>query len=311
LYLIDIQTFVQAWGSADYRYLLLAIIVTLIWLAVRAVVWRTLLEDKASYSAVFWTLNEGYLLNNLLPFRLGEIGRAFLLSRKAKLGFWQVISSILIERGLDLAIAVGLLLITLSFVVGADWASQAALGSALLIIIMFTVLYLLARNNEWAIRSFENISARWPFLLKVGRNAIPSFLAGLSVLTDYKRFLRAIGWMIVNWLITIAQYYIVISAFVTDPELLWAAFAVAVGSLGIAAPSSPGAVGVYELVLVGAFSVSGLDASVALAIAFSLHFIAYATTGVLGVYALVRDGETLVGLYKQTKRLSEERNHDQ
>ena len=42
-------------------------------------------------SDVFWTIGEGYLLNNFLPFRLGEIGRAFLLSRKSDMQFMEIL----------------------------------------------------------------------------------------------------------------------------------------------------------------------------------------------------------------------------
>lgn len=300
IYLVDLERFIQAWERADYILLISAVFLALLWLLIRGVVWRTLLEEKASYGAVFWTLNEGYLLNNLLPFRLGELGRAFLLSRKSVLGFWQVISSIIIERVMDLAYAVGLLLFTLSLVVGANWAVQAALGSAIIIIVVFTIMYLLALNRHWALATFESLGVRWPFLLKIGQNAIPSFLAGLDVLTDSRRFLRAIGWMSLNWLVAFLQIYVVISAFISDPEFLWAAFALSIGALGIATPSSPGAVGVYELAIVSALAVFSVDASVALAIAFTLHFITYSITVFLGVFALVRDGETLVGLYRKT-----------
>ena len=114
---------------ANYALVLLGVLVSLSWLFVRAVVWRTLLQEKASYKAVFFTLNETYLINNLLPLRLGEIAGAFLLSRKSSLAFWQVISSILIERAMDLALAVGLVLVTLPFIVGGSWAQEAAIGA--------------------------------------------------------------------------------------------------------------------------------------------------------------------------------------
>ena len=58
----------------------------------------------------------------LLPFRLGEIGRALILSFKASLRFMFVFSTILIERAIDVAISAGLILVTLPFVVGASWA---------------------------------------------------------------------------------------------------------------------------------------------------------------------------------------------
>ncbi len=105
------------------------------WLIVRGFVWRTLLQNKATYKDAFTTINEGYLLNNILPFRLGELGKAFLIGRKARLDFWQVIPSILIERSLDLAFAVGLFMSTLPFVIGLSWARQAAIGIGIVVLV--------------------------------------------------------------------------------------------------------------------------------------------------------------------------------
>jgi hypothetical protein len=80
-------------------------------------------------------------------------------------------------------------------------------------------------------------------------------------------------------------------------------FTIGVGALGIAAPSSPGALGVYEAVLVGALAVFGLEASATLAFALSMHMISYLLTGVIGGYGLYRDGESLSSLYSRLGRL--------
>jgi uncharacterized protein (TIRG00374 family) len=265
-----------------------------------------LLQNKVAYSTVFWTLNEGYLLNNLLPFRLGEVGRAFLLSRKTSLGFWQVLSTIVIERILDLSLAVGLLFSTLPFVVGATWAREAALLVGGAVIVGLAVLYLLARNREEALRLFERLGQRWPWIARLGGKAVISFLNGLSVLTDGLRFLSAVGWMVVNWLVAIAQYYVMVNAFFPGANMLWAAFSLGVAALGIAAPSSPGAVGVMELSVVGALALFGLDASTALALAITTHLVQYLMTGLLGAYALAQDGESLIGLYHRVRGLKVE-----
>ena len=148
LYFADFRRLLQALRLANYWLVLVGILISLVWLAVRSIVWRTLLQNKASYKAVFLTLNETYLINNLLPLRLGEIAGAFLLSRKSSLAFWEVISSILIERAMDLAIAVGLVLVSLPFVIGGSWAQEAAMGAGLLVLVVFVVLYLLARFRQ-------------------------------------------------------------------------------------------------------------------------------------------------------------------
>jgi uncharacterized protein (TIRG00374 family) len=97
-YLVDLRRLLDALRLADFRYILLLLVITLLWIVVRSIVWRTLLQERAPLGMVFLTLNQGYLLNNVLPLRLGEVARALLLSRKAHLGFLQVFSTVLIER---------------------------------------------------------------------------------------------------------------------------------------------------------------------------------------------------------------------
>jgi uncharacterized protein (TIRG00374 family) len=302
-YFIDPKQLLQALQLADYRFVFLAFLISIGWLLVRGMVWRTLLQNKASYNQVFFTVTEGYLLNNLLPFRLGEVARALLLSQKAGLDFWGVLSTIVIERILDLGMAAGLLLITLPFVVGASWASEAAIGAGSLVLVGFAVLYLLARYRAWAIRQYENFGKRWPILLRIGGGRITAFLSGLSVLTDGALFFKAIAWSFTNWLVAIGQYYILMLAFFPHAHLLWAAFALGVGSLGIAAPSSPGALGVLELSIVGALALFGLNSSTALAYAITSHVFNYLSNGLLGSYALARDGESITGLYQRVRRI--------
>jgi len=298
-YIADLQKLSQALRLADYRLIALSFVTTLIWLLVRTAVWRTLLQDRAPASMVFFSLNEGYLLNNLLPFRLGEIGRAFLLGRKAGLDFWQVLSTIVIERILDLAFAAVLLLATLPYVVGASWARQAALGAGGLMVAGLAFLYLLARNRQTVLAIFQRATQRFPVLARLGGKVIPAMLDGLAVLTDGWRFLRAVGWMLLDWGVGIAQYVLLLQAFFPGGRAVWAAFALGVAALGVAAPSSPGAVGVFEASVVGALSLFGLDASVALALAITLHLVQVLTTGVFGAYALAREGESLLGLYRK------------
>jgi len=303
LWSVNLRQVMEALQLADYRLVGLGFAITFSWLLVRGVVWRTLLKEGASFSQTFLTLNEGYLLNNVLPFRLGEIGRGFLLSRKAGLSFWEVISSILIERVLDVALAVGLLGVTLPFIVGASWARQAALVAGSLILAILVVLYILALKRESALGFFERLGKRWPIITRLGGTAVPSLLSGLEVLTDGSRFLRVAAWMLLNWGLGVLQYYVIMRAFFPDARLLWSSFCLGVTALGVAAPSTPGAVGVFELIILGALKIFDLDPSAALAYAVILHIEQYLVTGLIGAYALARDGETLSGLYQQVRKL--------
>lgn len=302
-YLVDPQKFGQALALADYRLISLAVLTSLAWLLVRGLVWRTLLQDKASYTDVFLTVNEGYLLNNILPFRLGEFGRAFLLSRKANLEFWQVFSTILIERILDLAMTAGLLLGTLPFIVGASWAREAALGAIGLVLVGLGGLFVIARRQEQVTAIVASLGKRWPLIEKVTGTRLQAFLTGLSALTDGGLFLRALAFMLLNWSIVILQEYVLLRAFFPQAQLLWATFSLSVSALGLAAPSSPGGIGVMELSMVGALALFGLDNTTALAFAITVHLFNYVLSGLIGSYALAKDGESLIGVYHKLTRL--------
>ena len=303
LYFADVEKLRQAILLANGRLLLLAVGLVFAWLGVRALLWRTLLQEKARYRDVFWTMNEGYLLNNVLPFRLGEVARAFLLSRKAPVGFWEVLSTIILERILDLTMAVGLLFTTLPFVVGGSNQFPIAFGVLVVVFIALFVLYLIARNRDWTINVINKITHRIPWVQRVTGKVLPAFMDGLAVLTDGRRFLKAVSLVILDWIIAILQYHVIILAFVPVAKLLWSSFTLAVTALGIAAPSSPGALGVLEAAVVGSLAVFGVDASAALAAAIFAHLLQYLVTGVLGVYALVIDGESLAGLYRRVRNL--------
>jgi hypothetical protein len=302
-YFADFRRLGEALSQANYRLVALALAMSFGWLAVRGMLWRTLLQNKATFGQCFFTECEGYLVNNLLPIRLGELARAFLMGRKANLGFWEVFSTILIERILDLAMAAFLVLGTLPFVMGAPWARQAALGAGILVVLALVGLYLLARYRNWAMSVFEKLAARWPFLDRQVSSRLNAFLNGLTVLTNGSLFLRAVLLEVLNWLIALLQYYVLLLAFVPQAKLLWAAFGLGAAAFGNAVPSSPGAVGVLELALVGALSVFGVDPSVALAFALTAHVINYLSTGIPGAYALVRDGESLTGLYSRARKM--------
>lgn len=305
LYLADIDRFLGALRQANYLLVAIGFGFSLVWLLVRAQAWRTLLRDQASFSQVFFTVNEGYLLNNLLPFRLGEIGRAFLLSTKTNLGFWEVFSSILIERVVDLGFAAGVVLVTLTLVVGANWAFEAAIGVAGLVLIGFVLLYVLAGNREWALKTYHTLSEKVPILSKFGETRVEAFFEGLAVLREGNRFALAILWMAIDWFIAIIQYYILLLAFIPEAEFLWATFTLGVAALGIAAPSSPGGIGVFELSVIGALAVFGVNASLALAFAITTHLIQFLMTGILGAIGFLRDGESLINTYRRSRHISE------
>jgi len=303
LYFVDLRAMLDAIRHANYGLLALAFAIGFLWLVVRAIVWRTLLRNRASYSDVFWTIGEGYLLNNFLPFRLGEIGRAFLLSRKSTLQFMEILPTIVIERAMDLGYSAVILLAALPFVVGAGGAERIGIIVGVIVLLGFVILYLLSRYNQWALNLFHGLSARWPTLQRIGGNFLESFFIGLGVLKDGWLFIRFLFWMTVNWGIAIVSYYLIIRAFFPQAQMVWGMFGLGAAAFGGAIPSLPGGVGTFEGAFGGAVALLTGNESTALAVALTGRLYNYINSGVIGGIGLFREGQTLSGIYEQLKKL--------
>jgi uncharacterized protein (TIRG00374 family) len=113
LNVINWNELVHAVTSFNPLYVGLTVLATILFLLARGMAVKTLLEDKVTFKQAFFAVNIGYLLNNIFPLRAGEVGRAALLGKTSGLGMMHVLSTIVIERAFDLAIAAGMLLSTL------------------------------------------------------------------------------------------------------------------------------------------------------------------------------------------------------
>lgn len=304
LYFVDIKTTWEALKKANYILIGISFVLAFVWLAVRAVVWRTLLRDRPTFKDVFFTEGEGYLLNNFLPFRLGEIGRAFLLSRKSGgLTFAEIIPTIVIERVVDLIISAVIFLAALPYVVNSESSPTLGyvIGGAMLVGLV--LMYILARNNQWALGVFHKLSARLPVLQKVGGSFLESFFQGLGAITDGWLFLRFLFWMILNWAIALLAYYLMVLAFFPKAGPIWAIFGLGMAAFGGAIPSAPGAVGTFEGAVVFALTRFTTDESTAFAAALTMRIYNYLNSTVIGMIGLANEGQTLSGVYRQLMNL--------
>lgn len=107
--------------------------------------------------------------------------------------------------------------------------------------------------------------------------------------------------MALSWGLAGLEYWFVIRSLFPQAELIWAYFMLPVTLLGVAVPSSPGFIGIFEAAGVFALSVFGVPKDRALAAALVLHGIVFVIGSGLGALALVGDGETLTGLYREAQ----------
>lgn len=297
-----------AFTTIRWEYIGLSGLFTIAFLLVRAAAWRALLNNKPSYKDTFFVVNEGYLLNNLFPLRAGEIGRAVIMGQQTGWGPFHVLSTIVIERAFDMLMAAGMLLATLPLVLGAvSWGLPVAIITLIVMGGGLVVMFLMARNRDTVDRLVTRLGERWSFVKKYVVPQVEKLLDGLSALSNPRQFLTALGLIMLCWFIAIFQYYVVMIPIAPGAPLWYGAFTVTVLALGVAIPSAPAALGVFEASIVGAMAILGIDNATALAIGISLHFLQFVITGIFGFIGLVIQRRSLGSLFSET-RLQHEAN---
>ncbi len=294
----------MAFRSIRIGNFIIAIFLTLFSLGTRAFAWRVLLEKKASFWQSFFIINEGYFLNNILPLKAGEVARAVFMGQTSGWGGFHVLSTIVIERSFDVAIAAGLLLSTLPFILEAAWAETVALTALGLVVAALIALFLLARYHHTVQNWLQSAGQRWPIIQKWVIPRLGSLLNGLRTLTRPSQFFGTFFWIALSWAIWVGMYFIMLSP-ISDPfPFPWAVFTTTVLALGVAIPQAPGGVGVYEASVVGALAVFGIDPSLSLAYALMMHFLQFFTTGVLGFWGLLRDRRSISAVFAQRPQIN-------
>lgn len=276
--------------------LAIAAILTVLSLGTRAVAWRVLLEGRASLKQAFFTINIGYLLNNLFPLRAGELGRAVFMGRAIGLSPFQVLSTIVIERAFDLVMAATLLLTTLPLALGMAWAHSVAWITLGLVSAGLVALYFVARNTGRVMQWVERVAGRWQLVKKHVLPRLESILKGFAVLTHPSQFVLSFFWIAISWGIWVIIYYVMLLTIAPNAPLWWAAFVNAVLAMGIALPSAPSALGIFEASIVGALAILGVSAG-AIGYAFLMHIFQVALTGLLGFWGLLQQGRSLTNLF--------------
>jgi glycosyltransferase 2 family protein len=303
-YLVDWRAVVLAFTTLNWRVVPFFIALYFASTSSRAMASRTLLENRPTFSQSYIAMMQGYLLNNLLPLRLGELGRAFLLGRKINVSMFHVLSTIIIERVIDLAMAAALTIFVLTRVVAMDWVKPVAYTTLTLVILGLFSLAVMARLRTTLKQWMERLAGR---VSLVKRYLLP-MLDGLSALTSLRGTALTFGWMGLSWLFGVTNYWSLLRGFVPDAPFWWGMFVIGIASFGVALPSAPAALGVFEGAVVGALVLLGVPPATALAYAITLHFFHIIISGSIGFYGFARDGESLMGMYGKLANRSTEQN---
>ncbi len=304
---INPRTLWEVYRGANYLYLIPGLLVLVVTLWFRGYRWRLLMhpdEDKFSLTRLFHLVNIGYLFNSVLPARVGEFVRAYLVGRTLSGGVGQALSSLVVERLLDVMCTVLLLVILLPLMTLPDWAIKGGLLLGAVSVVGIIVLLVLARFGERGLDWLWRFVGRIPWVGDVRvKAALRNLIVGFRVLTARRILPGVVLSSLAVWLGYAVFDYIIAFAFgLGHLSFIAIVFMLSATAFGMVLPASPGGVGPYEAGAVLALSLYGVEQSQAFGYAFGLHAFTNIVLILLGLWGLRVEGLTFGRLRSQVER---------
>lgn len=293
LWKVDMGRLWEALSLADYSWIVLAVPVYFVGVWLRAVRWHYLLSPvkalKASQLFSYTVL--GFMANNVLPLRAGEIVRAYLLGKREGLSKTSILATIMVERILDALALLSFAVVVSLFVPLPDIMRTGVL----LVGLAFAGIMALSLTAAF----FPGIALGMTGLLvrvlpaqlqPRAQNLVQLFLEGLGSLRRGHTLGRVSLLSLAVWLVESGVFVLVGYGFRFSLPFHAFLLTMSAANLGISIPSSQGGIGVFEAIgatiLQSSFRV---DFSQAVAYALVVHATLLAPVTLLGLFYLWRE----------------------
>ncbi|MCS7177750.1 MAG: lysylphosphatidylglycerol synthase transmembrane domain-containing protein [Anaerolineae bacterium] len=290
LHLIEVW---DALKTARYVWLIPGVMVYFISVWFRAWRWGFLLSGSrwVSTARLFSIVVIGYMGNNILPFRLGEVLRAYILWRKEGIHIGTTLTTVVLERLLDGLTLVCFVLFGLLFLPLSEFLGRLVMvASGVFFGALAVFLYLAAHPDRLRRLARRALDARIPPRLRLPLlGFLEGVIAGLEGLRRARDVLVLFGITVWVWLLEALKYWLVSFAF--DLHLGYVSVMVMGGAVNLltALPSLPGYIGTFEM---GIKILEGMGAPSAAAASYILvlHAVLLVPVTLLGMVLMGVEG---------------------
>jgi uncharacterized protein (TIRG00374 family) len=291
---IDPGRVAAALSTAEWRLLPVAIVLYFAGVWIRSARWGLLLpQQSVPTSTLFRTLVVGFTANNVLPVRMGEVVRAYLLARWGGVPYGATLASLVLERILDgLSLAL-LLLVSLRLlpappaylvVVGALAGAGFCAGGLLMAVAAWRSSAILA-TTRWFARPLPRR------LADLAERLAASFAGELAFVRGRHRLGMILGLSLLAWCFELGLFYVLMLGFPLPASLPLAFLVGSAANFATLVPSSPGYVGTFDGALIKVLTDSAgvpIDPALAGAYALVVHATLFLPVIILGTLVLWR-----------------------
>ena len=284
---VNLEDIKRAISNSNFYYILIALLTTYITFILRSIRWKILLDSPSNLklNKYISTTHIGYFLNNILPFRAGDLGRAKLLSNHSnQIRFSFLLGSLVAEKIIDLWM-IGFFSIYLIFF---GFNDVLGLKFSIGILLLYIITSLIIFGNNSVVNNIQNkFSITKNFVdgyLLVSKNKLKLGIVSLLLWSSFVVYMVALLKSI-NIHLSFEQYIgiTIITGIVTS------------------LPIAPAAIGTYHLAVIYFLSLYGIGIEQSQTAAILLHSIFLLYTIILGYIYLSFEKVELKSLIDDNK----------
>lgn len=310
--LVDNLEWNKIWTALDsinYFIIIPAIVIQLSSYWIRSVRWKYILSSMKlmKSSELFPIVAISYMANNILPFRMGEFVRAYLVGKKSGISKMSSFSTIILEKiydGISLLFILGITALIFPF---PSWVRNMGLISTVIFLgaLIFAVCLVIFRGGT--IKFVDSFLKYTPNTLHDSINKLLNrLIEGFEVVKDRKNLIPIALYSMLIWVMEATLFFAIAESFGFSDTIFIALFVLVIVNLGIMIPSSPGYVGTFEYFVIKSLNVFNITKETAMGYALVLRIAQYLPITLIGFIFMVKEGLSLKGLVRLHKEESKQ-----
>lgn len=296
---MDYHKLWEASSHAKMYYWIPAFLIQYLLMLLRALRWQYLLRSikEIGIRDIFSATTIGFMANNLLPARMGEFVRAYVIGRKADISVTSSFATIVVERLFDIATMLALTVAVFLFFDLPSGVSEISgilrggvYGLLVISTIAFLFLFLFMTHREKGISVARSIMRPLPERLQ--EQAIlflGSLASGMGIVKDRRSLFMVSLYSCLNWLVSALPVYLITISFGLALPFSSALLILILVAFAVSVPSSPGYVGPFHAAVYLGLGFYGVGQEEAIGMAILMHLAQFVPLVILGLYLLWKE----------------------
>lgn len=295
----------DALTEANYIFAIPAMLMVIFSFILRGIRWGYFFpnDKKIKFQSLFGMMMIGFMVNNILPARIGEVTRAWMIGKKENISRSLSFGTIVLERIFDGFSLLFILGFSMLFSPFPSWVKAFGLIGLFVFCFSLAFLVLLKTKKEYIIKRIESLASLFhkEFSLKISY-ILTKFIEGLVSLENLKHLSLIIIYSIVAQIVLAFEFHLLFFSFGLCLPFYSAYFIASLVGLSSMIPSGPGYIGVFQSFCVGGLLLFGISKDIALSYSIITHIVQYIPVTLIGLFYIIQEHIPISSLQEEQSK---------